>query len=188
MFNVRLILSPADSRLRLATGETDSTKDLVPLGPDEAWMRVRKVFQDEGNASQLRSLAAEWTDAGQMRGWDDQELERNFLDWVSRGEVMIVAEPAQALNPGIATRGLELKVDPPPPAQKKKKVAWIAIELVDQDGEPVPDQPYKIELPNGSSRAGNLDSQGKARIEGIDPPGTCKISFPELDAADWKAA
>jgi hypothetical protein len=187
MFNVRLILSPADSRLRLATEESALNQELIPLGPDEAWMRVRKVLQDEGNVSQLRSLAAEWTDAGQMREWDDQELERNFLDWVSRGHVQIVAEPEQAVNPGIYTRGLELKVDPPPP-QKKKKVAWIAIELVDQDGEPVPDQPYKVELPNGSSRTGNLDSQGKARIEGIDPPGTCKISFPELDAADWKAA
>jgi hypothetical protein len=32
-----------------------------------------------------------------------------------------------------------------------------------------------------------LDSEGRARVDGIDP-GTCKVSFPDRDAKDWKKA
>src|SRR5262245_10574153 len=148
MFAVRLILTADASCLRLPPWEPDPEKTLTPLAPDEAEIRLRKLLREEWTAPLLRSLAAEWTDPAELGGWDDPELEARFLDWVSRGEVRIAAEPAPELELGHLDRGLILKNDPPP-SSKKKKLSFIALELVDQDGEPVPDVPYKVELPDG---------------------------------------
>ena len=65
-----------------------------------------------------------------------------------------------------------------------EKTSWIEIDLVDQDGQPVPGEYYRIELPDGSTADGALDQDGFARVDGIDP-GTCKISFPRLDKDAW---
>ena len=71
--------------------------------------------------------------------------------------------------------------------QKEDKKHWVEIELVDQDGKPVPGVKYAITLPDGSTMApGTTDDKGKARVDGIDP-GTCKVTFPDLDKDAWKA-
>jgi uncharacterized Zn-binding protein involved in type VI secretion len=68
--------------------------------------------------------------------------------------------------------------------QAEKKV-WVEIELVDQDGEAVPNEPYCIQLPDGTVSEGSTDGNGIARVEGIDP-GNCQINFPSLDQRSWK--
>jgi hypothetical protein len=78
------------------------------------------------------------------------------------------------------------KVNPYKPDEKKK--SWIEIEMVDEDKKPVPGESYRITLPDGETVAeGTLDDKGFARVEGIDP-GTCKITFPELDKDAWEKA
>jgi type VI secretion system secreted protein VgrG len=70
----------------------------------------------------------------------------------------------------------------------EKKRHWIEIELVDEDGKPVPGENYMITLPDGSTVAtGTTDEKGRARVEGIDP-GQCKVTFPDLDKDAWKPA
>lgn len=71
----------------------------------------------------------------------------------------------------------------PPPDTKPVKT-WIAFQLVDEDGQPVPGELYKIRITDGSVREGRLGAEGQVRIPNIDP-GTCIISFPELDASEW---
>ena len=69
-----------------------------------------------------------------------------------------------------------------------KKKSWIEIELVDEDKNPVPGEKYRITLPDGETVAeGTLDDKGSTRVDGIDP-GTCKITFPELDKDAWEKA
>ena len=65
------------------------------------------------------------------------------------------------------------------------KKHWIAIELVDDAGHAVPYEDYRITLPDGTPVEGSLDKKGYAKISGIDS-GTCKVSFPKRDEADWK--
>jgi type VI secretion system secreted protein VgrG len=75
--------------------------------------------------------------------------------------------------------------DPNSPDNQDKK-HWIEIKLVDEDGKPVPGEPYQITLPDGSTIAdGTLDEKGFARVDNIDP-GTCKVTFPNLDEDAWK--
>jgi hypothetical protein len=57
---------------------------------------------------------------------------------------------------------------------------WIGIELVDEDGEPVPDEEYILVLPDGQEKKGQLDSKGLAKEENL-PPGRIKVEFPNID-------
>ncbi len=76
----------------------------------------------------------------------------------------------------------------PTDEEEKEKKSWIEIELVDEEGNPVPGERYKVILPDGQTVAeGTLDEKGFARISGIDP-GTCKITFPNLDKDAWEKA
>jgi hypothetical protein len=66
-----------------------------------------------------------------------------------------------------------------------KKKSWVEVSLVDEAGQPVAYERYRVTAPDGSVREGFLDAQGLARVDGIDP-GTCKITFPNLDKDAWK--
>ena len=65
------------------------------------------------------------------------------------------------------------------------RLVWIEIELVDEKNKPVPEERYRIEQPDGSLVEGSLDSQGRARHEGL-VPGNCQITFPNLDKDAWE--
>jgi hypothetical protein len=66
-----------------------------------------------------------------------------------------------------------------------KDKTWVAIELLDPDGKPVPKEEYRLQLPDGSIQEGTLDENGAASISGIDP-GTCKVCFPRIDGRVWR--
>lgn len=72
---------------------------------------------------------------------------------------------------------------PPPPEEAKEKT-WVEIQLNDQNGDPVPNERYRIKLPDGSTVDGSLDSKGFARVDGIDP-GQAEVTFPYLDQDGW---
>ncbi len=82
----------------------------------------------------------------------------------------------------------QIKPHKPPqtPEEKEKKTSWIEIELVDKKDKPVPGESYRVILPDGETAAeGTLDNKGFARVEGIEP-GTCRITFPNLEKQAWK--
>ncbi len=66
-----------------------------------------------------------------------------------------------------------------------EKKSWVEIALADEQGKPVPGEPYRITTPDGTEVEGKLDSDGLARVEGIDP-GNCKITFPNMDKKSWR--
>ncbi len=69
-----------------------------------------------------------------------------------------------------------------------RPTSWIEIELIDEDDQPVPGERYRLILPDGSEATGTLDNNGLARIDGIDPAGTCQIAFTNLDQEAWEWA
>ncbi len=70
----------------------------------------------------------------------------------------------------------------------EKKTSWIEIELVDEIGQPVPDEEYEITAPDGQTiRKGRLDKNGQAHVN-VPDPGLCQITFPNLDSPAWNRA
>lgn len=79
-----------------------------------------------------------------------------------------------------------VKPHKPDPAKDPEECSWIEIELLDEADQPVPGESYKVTLPDGQTVAeGTLDQNGFARVDGIDP-GSCKVTFPNLDEKTWK--
>ena len=73
----------------------------------------------------------------------------------------------------------------PASEENKEKKNWVEIEVVNEDGKPVPGVRYRITLPDGATLAeGTTDEKGFARVDGIDP-GSCKVTFPDLDKEAW---
>lgn len=73
----------------------------------------------------------------------------------------------------------------PPPAEEE--TTWVEIELVDEKGEPVGGEEYWVRTSSGKALTGRLGSDGRARVRGVEP-GTCEVTFPNLNATDWAAA
>ena len=71
-----------------------------------------------------------------------------------------------------------------PSAFDRDKKSWVEIELKDEAGNPVPGEKYKITLPDGRVKTGTLDHNGYARVQGLDP-GSCEVTFPNLDKDVW---
>ena len=57
---------------------------------------------------------------------------------------------------------------------------WIEVALLNQAGDPVPNEPYLIVTPDGKKHKGRLDGNGFVRLDNIQP-GVCQVSFPEID-------
>jgi hypothetical protein len=100
---------------------------------------------------------------------------------------------AQMLACASASAGVESPAaEPLAPAYKPPKKSsdspvktWVAVQLIDDRGDPVPNAAYKVTLPDGSVMNGSLDDQGTVRFDEIDP-GECLVSFPEIHAKEWK--
>lgn len=83
---------------------------------------------------------------------------------------------------------IPVPINPPKPYKPDPaKTHWVEIELVDQDGNPLPGKRYRIKTPENMLSESYTDENGKARLEGIDA-GTCEITFPELDEHDVEPA
>ena len=99
--------------------------------------------------------------------------------------------PAEAVLAGTAEPGEVVQIQrhtaTTSDTEAEEKTSWIEIELVDEDDNPVPGERYRVELPDGSIAEGSLDENGFKRIEGIEP-GSCKVSFPNLDEEAWEKA
>jgi type VI secretion system secreted protein VgrG len=94
------------------------------------------------------------------------------------------AEPGEIDK--IAREGISsLKSHDPKSDESKNKTAWIEVELVDENGKPVPGEVYEVTLPDGSVSSGTLNEKGVGRIEHIDP-GNCQVTFPNLDKNAWE--
>lgn len=67
--------------------------------------------------------------------------------------------------------------EPEPREEEQDPDDFIEIELVDEQGTPVANEPFSIRFPDGTVLDSTLDDQGRARFDGI-PSGTCQVRFP----------
>jgi hypothetical protein len=110
-------------------------------------------------------------------------------DKADPGEVeQVKAEQQQTQTGKYGSEKVKPYKPPQTEEEKKQKTSWIEIEMMDEENQPVPGMAYRITLPDGETVAeGTLDDKGFARVDGIEP-GTCKITFPDLDKDAWEKA
>ena len=71
--------------------------------------------------------------------------------------------------------------------QERTDKTWVEIELLTKRGKPVAGARYRLKLPDGSTRQGTLNTEGRVRVAGIDP-GMCEVCFPDYDGGEWRPA
>lgn len=110
------------------------------------------------------------------------------------GNAVSPGGPLAAAIAGTAVAGIGATYDAPSHVEstsedeEDEETTWIELELVDEDDNPVSGERYRVTLPDGETIAtGTTDSDGMARVTGIDP-GECKINFPDLDKDAWEKA
>ncbi len=62
--------------------------------------------------------------------------------------------------------------------------ATVDVELTDQDGNPIANEWFRVEFPDGTVREGRLDAAGRARVPGP-KDGNAKVTFPRMHEKAW---
>jgi len=122
----------------------------------------------------------------------DEEVLHEVARRLAGRRLSLWQEPKRATIGGAGTAVLPPVVEAAPSKpvkspEKEPEKSWIEIVLMDDSGAPVPNERYVLELPNGAVKSGVLDRHGRALVNGIDP-GSCKVTFPDFDGREWKAA
>lgn len=110
-------------------------------------------------------------------------------------QLVAPVEPAVADDADDAVPGTKIALEKRSAARKEKthkegdptKPSWIKLKLVDEAGNPVPGEPYKVKTSDGRTASGTLDEKGEAEVKGIEP-GNCEVTFPNLDKDAWEDA
>ncbi|MGH7295585.1 MAG: hypothetical protein ACRELB_11655 [Polyangiaceae bacterium] len=148
----------------------------------DASFRLRAWYARGPDATVLASLHAlgfEPFVGVRPSGLTREQLERRLVEAVERGRLLVVVRPRRRVVVPLETAAEPVLGPSDAPG------SWVEIELVDDKGQPVPDEPYLLVTGDGRTRSGTLDWRGFAREDGIDP-GDCKIGFPRR--FKWKAA
>ena len=137
----------------------------------------------------LRHSLTESLSSTNIAGLDDQEVLELLAGQLVDGSIRVMPfAPSQPTIQGAGHAQTATDVaeqqeeeEQATPTAVEQRTSWIEIKLIDEESSPIMGEKYRIVLPDGSIMEGQLDSDGKARIERINP-GTCKVSFPELNA------
>jgi type VI secretion system secreted protein Hcp len=62
---------------------------------------------------------------------------------------------------------------------------WIEVELQDENGAALANEPFELHLPDGSAQKGTLDDKGYARVDSV-PPGPVEVVFTNYPSVTIK--
>lgn len=151
----------------------------VPLQVSLALHIMERAIHYPVDIRQLASLS-QGVMGGVTRGSSTVHLP-GILGALGRGEIVLLnrrsgVSAQESTQPESVTEQLKLA---------KQVKTWVEMEVVDMEGNPVPNQRYLCALPNGQVQEGVLDSRGMVRFDGIDP-GNCVFVLTELDGEAWQ--
>ena len=185
---VHVVLAPDDC-LSCANHERHIPVDQLTFLRSEFALAVHG---DDAVLADLRTVVAASTSIYSPHRTSDYDIVQQFASLLEAGRLMAVecrlpveegqvkGYEAPPINPRAVLPPRQIRNDAP-------TKTWIEIQLVDAGGKPVPNQKYRIKLTDGEFYEGALDAKGRARFADIDP-GTCDISFPDIDSREWQDA
>jgi hypothetical protein len=163
----------------------DTGRALLPaagqrLRPREGVRLVRRLRARE--LRRLEGLVA----AIRRRSYErDDELQAVIAELIVSERVHVRRIEAQLHRTGGRIPAPIARQAPAPVQNEIVETYSLMIELVDADENPVPNEPFRVQLPDGATETGTLDGAGKAYITGITRSGACKVCFYERDAGAW---
>jgi hypothetical protein len=115
---------------------------------------------------------------------DDGRLRKQITDAVLDGRLLVVAHtpvfhfpPAQP-KPELEEAVGSSKAAPAPVND------WFFVQLEDDEGQPLANQRYEVELADGAKKRGQSNAQGIVHLVGV-VPGSCKFKLLAKDGSDW---
>lgn len=198
MVHVRL------SRAGQAETDTTATAD-VPSDPQLARFLVLFELEHSPEAQAILSEVDAVVRGGRSESLAEPVLARENLASPRRfASETQLAELGRLLDEGIRSGRIQLELERPngthherqhldlqppplpPAAPEAAEPSFIAVRLVEKNGNPLADHPVQIELPDGSVHRGFTDANGFARVSGFTQDGDAKITFPGFDERDFK--
>lgn len=162
-------------------GDREFRAGELPPSFAEAHRVLSRLADDDFVRRRMRSVLASDFHCHDLYRYNDDQVVDMLARHLAAGRVQIHREETEGLA---LTPAFEPKRPPKLQSARKEvkdETTWIEVELVDEQGKPVPGARYEIGRPNGTPLAtGTLDDKGRARVTGI-PPGEYMVRFPELD-------
>lgn len=177
-------------RFEFGAPEAGSTTGLSPRrGVEELEIQLRRYLDERGvfGRAALHRALSEVGSFG-TEPLSDEELCRRVARLVGDGLLRSVTSIARADVPLLPLDEHEEREESPEHHVEAVGVHWIEIVLVGEDERPIPGVAYEVKDPDGRTHRGRLDGDGRARITSIRTPGSCQVTFPELDQEAWVPA
>ncbi len=163
----------------------------VGLGANSEWDAVegRVAVSILGEALRRGGLQRTLQEAVSSSAWlvGDLRSERDLLTFLRaavlerRSHQLLEARRRRVFGFGEPEPEAEREPEAP---EEIVETRWLRILLVDEEGEPVPDAAFEVELDDGSLRSGTTDAAGEAYLRDL-PPGRAKVRWPDLHPDDW---
>jgi hypothetical protein len=147
---------------------------------EKTWIEI-VLLDDLGQPVDGKKYVVELPDGSKKEGTLDKQGKAKVSD-IDPGlcKISFPEIDWSAFRPAPAPRQRTPSEEEKAPVEPEK--TWVEIVLVDDQGKPVPGAKYVLELPDGTEKKGTLGDDGKAKVDGV-VPGTCKISFPDIEAS-----
>lgn len=189
--SIRTILRCLHGSLVLADGSEESRRLPTRSMEDGLCHDWHSLKRDCYAMQTLRDYL--WRCGESVHRLDDDQVFDRICYLLTIGRLHLGALPAaerMTHRRGATAQPAAAAVPPPSPKRQpderprertkpEEKKTWIEIELVDEQGAPLPEERYRIRLSDGSIREGTLDANGRARFDRIDA-GTCDLAFLSL--------
>ncbi len=154
------------------TAELEDVKDNSPA------QIIIYEYDSDGNREKITEIKVE-VKKGKVETIWEYEYHEDTADLMTEEEMK---EYGKKYNPpeyffSIKLEDVELGLE-----QESKLLLfkdWVDIELVNQKGDPIPEEEYILILPDGQKREGKLDKAGKATEKDV-PPGKFEVKFKNL--------
>lgn len=168
----------------MTTERPDERRVLGIRDQESARALARTWLTDPDGRAKLRDLLADELAPANLSEWEDDEVLDALAHRIARADLTPLARPR------VYRSADQIKIPERAAAEPvlaaPKETTWVAIQLVDEEGDPVPGERYELKLPDGSVQRGDLNFRGRARVDDIEEPGACEISFPDLDKDVWE--
>ena len=161
------------------------------LDPEEARSFLRTMMSDPASMFTIRRALLEEGVSLDLSALSDHQVVDLLAGRLASARFRIAAVPRGRAGVGQARPTEEEPAQEAPreaPAFAPDVTHWLTIELVDEDGKPVPNTRYEVTFPNGKKKDGRLNPQGLARFRNLTSSGECQVTFPDLDMDAWKRA